>query len=339
MSLSPARLNVLVAMIVVAAAMYVAALGASAAAQAPLSAQVAEARAVTYLSAEVPRWRREHPCYSCHNNGDATRALLAASGRGHAVGDALDDTLAWLATPERWDSNARRGGSEELPLGRIQFASALASMVAVGRAEQAALGRAAALLLVHQQDDGSWRLAESQVLGGATFYGTSLATAMARRVLARAQTGAVRPALAKAGAWLRTTSVVTVLDASAILLGLERDADEAAIARRQRCLELLKRGQGPDGGWGPYVTSPSEVFDTALGVLALAGVRNADTLPASPYAGRELDQAIERARQYLLGAQSPDGSWPETTRPSNGESYAQRISTTAWSLLALLASQ
>ena len=32
----------------------------------------------------------------------------------------------------------------------------------------------------------------------------------------------------------------------------------------------------------------------------------------------------------------PDGSWPETTRPANQESYAQRISTTSWALLALL---
>src|SRR5262245_1138637 len=98
-------------------------------------ARAAEARAVAYLAAEVPRWRSEHDCYSCHNNGDATRALIAASSRGFAVGNAIDDTLAWLATPERWDSNARRGsGSEELPLARIHFASALASSIAAGRA-------------------------------------------------------------------------------------------------------------------------------------------------------------------------------------------------------------
>jgi hypothetical protein len=41
---------------------------------------------------------------------------------------------------------------------------------------------------------------------------------------------------------------------------------------------------------------------------------------------------------YLIDQQQADGSWAETTRPSGGESYAQRISTTAWALLALLAS-
>ena len=73
-------------------------------------AGTATARTVAYLRTEVPRWRREHPCYSCHNNGDATRALLAAAARGHAVADAIDDTVAWLATPERWDTNVRRPG-------------------------------------------------------------------------------------------------------------------------------------------------------------------------------------------------------------------------------------
>jgi hypothetical protein len=46
---------------------------------------------------------------------------------------------------------------------------------------------------------------------------------------------------------------------------------------------------------------------------------------------------IRRGREFLVGAQQPDGSWPETTRPPGADSYAQRISTTGWALLALLA--
>ena len=53
----------------------------------PPAPQGVEARAVAYLAAEVPRWRREHPCYSCHNNGDAARALIAASSRGYRARD------------------------------------------------------------------------------------------------------------------------------------------------------------------------------------------------------------------------------------------------------------
>lgn len=282
-------------------------------------------RAVSYLAAEVPRWRREHPCYSCHNNGDATRALIAASARGYSAGDALADTLAWLATPEQWDSNARRGGSEELPLARIQFAAALAAMVDTGRAEKPALDRAARLLAGHQQSDGSFRLSDSQLLGGATFYGTSLATAMARNSLARATTPVAREAVAKADRWLRNLDTASVLDASSIVIGIGRATDAAAAAQRAKAFDTLKRGQGPDGGWGPYVNSASEPFDTALAILALTTVRDA-----------AVPQAVARARAYLTSLQNDDGSWPETTRPPNGESYAQRISTTAWVLMALI---
>jgi len=146
----------------------------------------------------------------------------------------------------------------------------------------------------------------------------------------------VQSSLAKASGWLRTTSPITVLDASAVLLGLERDSDPAAAAQRQRSLAILQRGQGPDGGWGPYVTSQSEAFDTALALLALAGLRHAEQLSTAPYSTRDLDEAIERGRASLFRTQNPDGSWPETTRPPNGDSYAQRISTTAWALMALL---
>ena len=47
---------------------------------------VEETRAVAFLSREVPRWKRENDCYSCHNNGDAARALIVAKQRGHDIG-------------------------------------------------------------------------------------------------------------------------------------------------------------------------------------------------------------------------------------------------------------
>ena len=284
-----------------------------------------EVRAVAYLVTEVPRWRREHPCYSCHNNGDATRALLAAAAHGHDIGTALDDTLAWLAAPERWDQTGSPGGSSDLPLARVQFASALDAAAGAGRAPDGARDRAADLVATHQQSDGSWLLNPSQTIGGATFYGRALATAMARRVLARSTTPAGRAARERADRWLRATAPVNVLDASSVLLGLGDSADPEAGTARERARALLKQGQAPDGGWGPFVTSPPEVFDTALAVLAFAD------------AG-EMREAVRRGRQYLVGQQQPDGSWVETTRPSGGESYAQRISTTAWALLALLES-
>jgi hypothetical protein len=285
------------------------------------------ARAASFLAREVPRWRRDHPCYSCHNNGDAARALIAAQRSGVEIGDALSDTLAFLSRPKRWAGNAQGGGVEDMPLMRIQFASALSAAVDERLVPHAALAEAAALLADDQGDDGSWRLDSSQSLGSPATYGTALATAIARRTLSRVEgEPRYRDAVARADRWLRRVDAVTVLDAAGVTIGLDGASDDLANAQRERCLDVLRRGQAPDGGWGPYVTSASEPFDTAIAVLALTTVRSS-----------VVRAATLRGREFLIARQRDDGSWDETTRPARQESYAQRISTTGWATLAVLA--
>jgi hypothetical protein len=296
-------------------------------AQSPAAPQTPEARAVGYLTAEVPRWRREHPCYSCHNNGDAARALIAAARRGHPLNGALDDTLTWLQHPERWDAVAVGGGVDDKPLAHIQFAGALASAVDAGLAPRSALDAAARIVAADQQADGSWTLDSSQSVGSPATYGTALATWSARRTLRQAGGPALAPAIERADRWLRAVATPNVLDSAALVLALADAADAAGQRARARALDLLMRAQAPDGGWGLYETSPSEPFDTAVAMLALVEFGRS---PA-PLA------AIARGRQYLIERQSADGSWPETTRPAGQESYAQRISTAGWATLALLA--
>ncbi len=84
---------------------------------------------------------------------------------------------------------------------------------------------------------------------------------------------------------------------------------------------MLLAAQTSDGGFGPQAKMPAEVFDTALALLALDG-------PAD---------ALARGRAWLVKMQEKDGGWPETTRPSGAQSYAERISTTGWAVYALLA--
>lgn len=289
-----------------------------------------EARAVAYLREEVPRWRREHPCYSCHNNGDGTRALVAAARHGLADVRELDDTVSWLRAPERWALNSEDGGVKDLPLARIQFASALQELVRSIGAEAPALARAAELVIADQRPDGSWPISAAATIGSPAAYGTPLATAVARQTLARVGSVAARQAVMRADAWLRAFRPESVLDASATVLGVGDAPDAAASVRRQEAVSILLRGQARDGGWGPYVTSQSESFDTAVALLAIWPLRSTDP---------RLAAAAARARQYLVTQQEPAGNWPETTRPAGNESYAQRISTTGWALMALLESQ
>ena len=311
----------------------------SSSARQPVGHSVNETRAVAFLSREVPRWKTENDCYSCHNNGDAARALLVASAHGHRVGSSLDDTLEWLRTPARWNHNKTEGGIDDKPLARVQFASALTVAVAQGRVSREVLPHAGRLLVADQKGDGSWQLDTSQSLGSPTTYGTAVATWSARMTLVAAGGEEFAPAVARADAWLRGAPVATVLDAAAVVLGLERASDERARAQRDCALSTLEAGQAPAGGWGPYVTAAPQVFDTALVLLALREVGRDDTLAAPGWDAKEMAAAIARGRAFLISQQGADGAWPATTRPANQESYAQRISTTGWALLALLATR
>jgi hypothetical protein len=295
------------------------------------------AKGVDYLKVEVPKWKQEHPCYSCHNNGDATRALLVAGAKGYDIGTSLDDTLTFLKQPSQWDQNKAPSGFDDKQLARIQFASALAVAERYGKAASTDLEAAAKLLVFDQKPDGSWQLDNAQSLGSPATYGTIIATWSARTTLIASGMQPDNFTIVQADRWIRGLTPENVLDASATILALELSSDVMAENLRRSCLSILREGQSPTGGWGPYVTAAPQVFDTAVAVLALSTLQAEPRLARSAYRVEELTEAIANGRKYIASQQRPDGSWPETTRPANQESYAQRISTTGWALLALLA--
>lgn len=284
-------------------------------------------RAVAYLAAEVPRWRREEGCYSCHNNGDAARALMRAGRAGFDVRGSLTDTLAFLAAPERWESGPR-GPFEDRTLARVQFAFALSTAAETALVDAAALTAAARLVVAEQQPDGSWRLDQSGSLGSPATYGTPLVTWAARRVLIAA--GAeFAPAAARATAFIQSVDSPAIVDLAAVALAVDDASEAEGRAAGSRARSRIVDAQSSHGGWGPFPAVKSEPFDTAIAVLALSSASASAT-------ERERD-AARRGQAFLRGAQQSDGAWLETTRPAGQLSYAQRLSTAGWATLALLA--
>jgi hypothetical protein len=294
------------------------------------SPRTAEAKAVAFLAVEVPRWVKENACYSCHNNGDAARALLTALKSGDLADRApLEDTLAFLSRPEKWDANGPEGPFKDKKLARIQFAAALVDAIQSRAIEEGGqLARAAALVAELQMPDGGWEVDAAGNIGSPVTYGRVLATRMAVATLAAADRAKYRAAIAKAQGWLEATEPRSVLDAAATMLALTNVASPAAERQRTRSLEIIRQGESAEGGWGPFVNSPPEAFDTALVLLAL----RAQKQPTE-------STMIARGRKYLLAAQNSDGSWRATTRPRGVDSYAQQLSTTAWATQALLATR
>jgi hypothetical protein len=288
-----------------------------------------ESRAVAFLTREVPRWSRENHCFSCHNNGDAARALYAAASAGYRLpADALADTTGWLSQPASWDHNGGDGPFSDKRLARVVFTGTLAVATRTGRVrDRVGLVRAAETLSIDQAADGSWRLEGEDAVSSPATYGRGLATYMARESLAAADSVRFRAAIARADGYLSRRDVVTMTDASVSLLSAAAGGASASAKQSAMARDLLRRGQAADGGWGPYVDSPPEAFHTALAVIALAG--SAD--------GGQIRRMIAAGRGYLIARQQDDGSWIETTQPPGAESYAQRISTSGWATLALLA--
>lgn len=284
-------------------------------------------RAVEYLSNEVASWKTEHKCYSCHHHGDGARALFAAARKtSDTKTPAIVESLEWLRRPTDWDHNGPDGPFSDRRLARIQFAGALAEAVQQQLVpDRKPLVTAAEQLVREQLPTGAWDFEGIDSLGGSITYGRALATAQARNILVLADRAKFRQAIERADAWLRQFEPRSVIDSAGVLIGIGEASDELAVLQRQRCLDIVKRGQTDEGGWGPYVTSGSEAFDTALSVLALSS-------QTSTRGGEMQAKGI----LYLIRSQLSDGSWPETTRPLPRESYSQRVSTSAWSLLAML---
>jgi hypothetical protein len=288
------------------------------------SRQTAEGKAVAFLSREVPAWARENGCYSCHNNGDAARALYAASRNGYSVSwDVLADTTAWVVRPERWDHNKGDPGFSDKRLANIQFAAALVAARESGHAKaRASVTEAARKVAADQGEDGSWPIDAQNTVGSPATYGTTLATLTAWRILK--ETGGFEAAMRRAERWLQGTKPRNVPEAAALL---GASAQSWLLAGKQsECLKMVRAAQTSDGGWGPYADAPPEAFDTALVLLALAELRGTEGV----------DEMLGRGREFLVREQKADGSWPATTRPRGGESYAQQMSTTGWATLALL---
>jgi hypothetical protein len=287
-----------------------------------------EERAIAFLAKEVPRWSRENKCFSCHNNGDAARALYTAHRLKFPLPpQTLDDTSAWLVKPHGWHINGGDVEYKDECLSRIQFAAALVEAMDAGLVkDRQPLLKAAELVAAKQGNDGAWQGEFPGDVGSPVTYGIPLATVQARRVLQRADAARYLPVIRKAEAYLLQAPVKRVVDAAAVLWGLDGMAGEQAAAKRRECLETIRKGQGKDGGWGPYINSPPEVFDTALVMIAACRL------------GTEKEM-VQRGRAYLIAQQKADGSWPETTRPGGGDSYAQRLSTAGWATLALLATR
>lgn len=221
-----------------------------------------EDKALAYLAREVPRWSVENRCFSCHNNGDAARALYAAVRLGRSVkAETTAETDRWLGRPEGWEKNGGEGPFSDKALARVQFAWALAAAIEAGRVlDREALDRAATRLADDQADDGSWKVNEQNRVGSPATYGRPLATWIARETLRTADRVRFSARIDRADAWLRRQPILSVLDGSTALLAKAYDDSAGGLnvgARPSTCSAEGSRPKAAGGRSRPLRPKPS----------------------------------------------------------------------------------
>lgn len=228
--------------------------------------------AIVYLEDEVPRWKSENRCWSCHNNGDGARALFELKAAGHTVkAEALADSLENLRSPAGW---------EKKTLAIVQYSAALGAARRAGLLGDV-LG-ARALLAGAQDPGGRWKVDEERGEGAAATYGPELGTALALTV-------AEPESAAKGKQWLATRQPASIVTAAGILLG--------GVAN-PKAVQLLLDRQVADGSWN------HEAFDTAVAMLAL---RKAGAGEAAIARGRAYLLATQLSGGGWTGTTRPAG--------------------------------
>lgn len=287
--------------------------------------------AIAYLARHVSAWPVDNQCFSCHNNGDAARVLYVASRHHYRVpDDALRATTAWLNDPSAWHAGTKDAEFKDKQLAAVQFAAALAAAVEAGASTRnEPLMVAAQQITDFQNTNGGWSVEGSRLGGSPIAYSDLLATAISRDILVRADGRRFAEQISAADQRLRTARAHAMSDLAGIVIGLSKSTDAAANRQRRRCLQQITNAQDRSGGWGPFEDYRPETFDTAIVLLALSLQPNR----------KDVADMITRGRHALIDTQLGDGSWLETTRPAGADSYAHRISTTAWATLALIATR
>jgi hypothetical protein len=303
-------------------------------------------RAIGYLQAESAAWLKTRKCAACHHAGMPLWALAEAGRQGYPIDRKyLSETVESLLGsrekllgsrifPNAADPPDPRPQGRGLNMGLPFLAVAARALPPAGEGQIASLGLISDEIVTKQQTDGSWEffatlrrppINESQTTDVAWII-MALAGESGPRV-----SESSRAALARATAWLDTAKPRDLHQDKALKLLLEARSGKPGKAMQTTIHDLLVLQRG-DGGWSQTVPVPrSDAFATGQTLYALA------------VAGSTAEQPnVERAIDFLVATQRPDGSWPMISRATpNGEPGSAKLLTpitcaaSSWATLGL----
>lgn len=273
-------------------------------------------RSLGFLESEGVAWLDKQGCIACHHGAwmvwsfsEAQRAGIKVDARKF---DALSSRVGKMYLAERAEHEKKKNGwveSTYMLLSRYDDPDAEWRRVA------------GALLVAGQGGNGSWKYAGQglDLPASEADEATTLWAILALPEGSKAEAASRDKALA----WLKQAKPGSGHDSAALHLAVELRF--GARARVETLTKELLARQNTDGGWSWSKKRPqSDAFATgeSLYVLGLAGLK-ADA------------PAVQKAWNYLVTTQRPDGSWQSASRKPSGGNQISTYWATAWAAIGL----
>ena len=266
--------------------------------------RAAIARSIHLLDSTSDQFFKKSGCFACHEQPPAEFAAAAARAKGIPVDEnASRERIRQIAStinPVALEGAAALGGAD----GNLY---SVETLVRAGYEPNRITDFLAANLALSQGGDGGWHLPgySRSPLQDSDFSRTAMAIRALKTYGPPGRADEMKQRMERGKQWLVHAEPVILEDMDMRLVGAA--AAGASVAELSKLAEPILALQRPDGGWAQRQVFPSDAYATGMTVWALneAGVMRPDA----------------RAVKFLLGTQSPDGSWHVASRATKFQQY------------------
>ena len=267
-------------------------------------ARTAVSRSMHLLEGTTDQFYHKAACFACHEQPPAEFAAAAARAKGILVDEkASHERQAQIALPingVQLEGAAALGGADN----NLYSVEAL---VRAGYKPNRTTDFLAANLAEAQGGDGGWHLPgySRSPLQDSDFSRTAMAIRALRAYGPPGRAAEMKQRVERGKQWLMHAEPVILEDLDMRLVGVA--AAGAAAAELRKLAEPVLARQRADGGWAQREGFPSDAYATGITLWALneAGIMRPDA----------------KGVKFLLGTQSPDGSWRVASRATKFQQY------------------
>lgn len=284
-------------------------------------------KSLPYLAEQGDWWRENKNCVSCHRGAFQVWSHSLAASRGLTVDrESLGEWSSWVM------ERLRDTGEGETPTA-LKNLDGVAQLLVALNAESPSAAETKQLvswLESGQRENGSWK-PYGQLPKQKRPLPETTAVSTLWNVILGSGFGLSQKSQDRADAFLGTTKKGTSTEWLLLSILYQSDKD---LATATELLKQLKAEQNPDGGWGWIRREESDAIATGQALYVFSRLRNEGKLKSD-----SLALLTEKAVNYLLAAQTEDGSWPTRGTKKNRKDRIEETATywgSGWAAIGLL---